>query len=59
MESYLKNPNMKSLSQVRGELLGVTLSANRQNGRVANKMLHQLDSQGKEQAVAAYWPGVR
>ena len=49
-----KNPDMKSLEQVGKELLGVALSENQQNDRVANKILLQLDSQGKKSRLERY-----
>ena len=49
-----KNPNMKSLEQVGAELLGITLGAHQQNDRVANKILHELDSQGKKSRLERY-----
>jgi hypothetical protein len=49
-----KNPNMKSLEQLGAELLSVALSENLQNDRVANKILLQLDSQGKKSRLERY-----
>jgi len=49
-----QNPNMKSLEQVGAELLGISLSGTLQNDRVANRILHQLDSQGKKNRLERY-----
>ena len=49
-----QNPNMKSLEQVGTELLGISLNGTLQNDRVANKILHQLDSQGKRNRLERY-----
>ncbi len=49
-----KNPDMKSLEQVGRELLGVALRENQQNDRLANKILFQLDTQGKKGRLERY-----
>jgi hypothetical protein len=49
-----QNPSMKSLEQVGAELLGIFLAENQQNDRVANKILHSLDAQGKKGRLELY-----
>ena len=49
-----QNPNMKSLEQVGAELLGISLNGTLQNDRVANKILHHLDSRGKRNRLERY-----
>jgi hypothetical protein len=49
-----KNPNMKSLEQVGKEILGLCLSEDQRNDRVASKILLQLDSLGKKSKVERY-----